>query len=483
MYIFYKLGLYFSLILIFGVAVPPAAAANVVSAGSPSISDSRTYGVDCTDSTCTLSLAGAGAQLPGIARAGATYLLETLQKNVLFLPQGSRLTISDDLILRLPIGDFRLLDADLAAELATDGTVLRLRGTGRVPLPVFGVELFADLGIDQGRNLSALHPLLMPDRRYLFLRMSEVRTGGAGSQQLTLIANLSEPFFWVKGDLQVRGPALAALAMPEILGLYTFSPLRGSLNLQVNGQIVPRANDSYLQIDSTITLAPALLNHWLGGEAQPVATAGSLRFDHDGVLFRTTANARIAPEAVLDSQVELEVFVPFSHSFWQTYVRVGGNAALPLLNTELGASSRLEVAALAALFDGSLWSQLAYQPPGVTVLVKDVSNGAVVMAGRGLQSARNVAVNGYEWTIQSAGSVTDNVLASYESAKDVAGSGYRWVAESVAGGASYAADAVHENYERAGRATTCSLTRARIFWCKTTGLCGVPAECGDSNSD
>jgi hypothetical protein len=476
MSIFYPLGRCCA-ILVLVVALSPVAMANAAGREPPALVN-HAYGIDCTASICTVSLAGAGAQLPGIARVGATYLLETVRQNIRILPDNAGLTLSNDLILRLPVGNFPLLEANVTAEMAPDGTVLRLRGAGRVPLRAFGVELFAEMGIDQGRNLHTLNPLLAPDHRYLFLQMGDGRPMPAGGQRLTIIANLSEPFFQVDGTLRVSGPALAALVMPDILGLYNFSPLNSSLDMQLRGQIAPRVDDSYLQIDSRVTLLPALLARWFDDDAQPVAAAGSLRFDGAGVLFRTTANARIMPDVLLKSNMEVEAFVPFSRQFWQSYLAVGGNASLPLVKTELAASGRLEAAALTTLFDGTLWTQLASEPPTLFLMVKDGASGVVQVAAQGVASSGVAAVNGYEWIAKGvsrgAEATGSGISSGYHSAKELAGGSYRWVADTVVTGAT---DAAWSGYQSASQATTCSLTRAQILWCTTTGLCEAPVAC------
>jgi hypothetical protein len=134
--------------------------------------------------------------------------------------------------------------------------------------------------------------------------------------------------------------------------------------------------------------------------------------------------------------------------------------------------------------DGALWPQLAIEPPSVFLLVKDAANDAVVLAAEGVQSAQNAAGSGYTWVTHNlgsgAGAVAGAAGAGYHSAKELAASSYQRAAASASQRAADAAETVGEGYDQAAEAVGCSLSRAQVLWCTTTGWCNVEPACIDS---
>ncbi len=150
-------------------------------------------------------------------------VFRTLTQNVTRIDTGY--TVKGTVLLQAP-GNVNLpvLEASLTFEYGArpeDG-LARLKGTAEVPMPSLGfldnlVETsapMASVGVDTGDHLASLHAPLAADRKYLYFTYSTALSATAGpvtisspgGRSLTAILDPSDPFFFVRSDVDGLGP-------------------------------------------------------------------------------------------------------------------------------------------------------------------------------------------------------------------------------------------------------------------------------------
>ena len=66
-----------------------------------------------------------------LAKAGAGAVLSAIHVEPNALPAGASVSIDDDLEIKLPVGELKLLNARISLDLGPDKQIERLHGTGR----------------------------------------------------------------------------------------------------------------------------------------------------------------------------------------------------------------------------------------------------------------------------------------------------------------------------------------------------------------
>lgn len=329
----------------------------------------RTATVRCTDGACTVE-----APLDGVSplvRAGAALGLSALQSKAGPLPVGVRLTIDDDLVLTLPVGEITLPQAQLDVEMGADNRIARLRGRVETPFPTLGVlsdvrmvqPAIAEVGLDTGQNLSHLHAALVPDRQYLFFDIASgldmaSRVAGTGEslslsapagQALTLIVDTQEPLVYLAGNVTVNhsGEMLLAGPLQELAQrselIPDALPTRQRTQVTVEG-LAGKHVDEYLKLGGAWSVDAGALGQWLGGAGEPLAVEGLLTLSAEGMWVDGVVRASIAPDTLLDSGVHLTAFAPFQGDRADAFVEVKADVAIPLANVAAAASARLDSA-------------------------------------------------------------------------------------------------------------------------------------------
>lgn len=397
--------------------------------GGAALADSapplRSATVRCTDGACTVE-----APLDGVSplvRAGAALGLSALQSQAGALPAGARLTIDDDLVLTLPVGEITLPQAQLDVEMGADNRIARLRGRVETPFPTLGVlsdvrmvqPAIADVGLDTGQNLSHLHAALDPDRQYLFFDLSsglamDARVDGTGEslslsapagQALTLIVDTEEPLVYLAGQVTVNhsGEMLLAGPLHELAQRSELIPDALSTRQRTHVTVEAMAGkevDETLKLGGAWTVDAGALGRWLGGTDEPLAVEGLLTLSAEGMWVDGVVRASIAPDTLLDSGVRLAAFVPFQGDLGAAFVEVKGDVAIPLANVAAEAGARLDAAPDTATAGDTAARELApaqtaaAQPaPVLQAFLTAVNQGAA----SGAQAIKDIAARGGDW--------------------------------------------------------------------------------------
>lgn len=374
----------------------------------------------CADGACTIETPA--GSLPLLAKLGATLGWSALQRRPGGLPAGADLQIEDKLKLTLPVGELTLPKAQLDIEKGNDNRIARLHGVVETPFPTLGVlsdvrmvqPALAEMGLDTGANLSRLGAPLDAERQYLFFNIASgmdvagrvASTGDSlnlsapAGQVLTLVIDTKEPLVYLAGnvtvntsaDMLVAGP-LQELAQQSPL-IPDALPLRQRTQVTVSGLAGKNAEESF-KLGGAWSVGTGALGRWLSVEATPLAVEGLLTLSAEGMLLDGVVRSSIAPDAVLDSSVQLTAFIPFKASTADAFVETQAALSIPLANVALDGSARIEL------------------PSGVT-------ETAMATAGRATDSASNALQSVLTTANQAA-------TMGVEAIKDIAGRSGDWL--------------------------------------------------------
>ena len=469
------------------VAQPALAADEPVQPVTPTVHD-----VSCTGDGCTLHIDLGAWQVPLLWRYGAPMLVENMQKNGQ-LPAGAALTISDDLTIKLPVGDLELLDSNLQVTLDESRAVESFRGTARVPFPTFGLletlqvadPLRADVGFDYGANLPAIDAPLDPERRYFFfdfgsgIRLDGAVTGADGSaqavsitvprgQRAVLVIDPLQPLVYLQGQITLNHTGnlafldnmLAANGV-DVPGL-ELAGLPGRTSLGLTALITDDPTLSYLEVSSGSAIDAGPMARWMGVDATPLAFNGVARLDHKGLLVTGSTQSSVLPKSVWDGRGQVQVFVPFNGNVNDAFVEAGGSLAVPIARVDAEGSSRL---ALPEAEEPAVVEAGAPDQPGWWARTGAFAGGVVDGAANGLGAAGDAVA----WTGDVIG----------------AGAGAAWNATASAAGAvsSGTAHGATTAWQATVGGAACGLSVTQNFFCQASGVCSVAPACGDDGSE
>ncbi len=343
--------------LLISLAPQPAAAA-----GMPGQHD-----ISCEEGVCTLAIDLNG---DGETNNNPGFLSFSLPKDVGFVPAGSQFSLTDDILLSLPIGDIPLENTSLTIQLDDENQVERLNGSAALSLP--GINLFgddqaskpinADLGLDLGKNLDFDAPL-DPERSYLYLHVgsgfeleagSEAEDGGdqhfrlvvPQGKQATLIIDPQEPFLYINGDFDVHYNGelffLRQVMDPTSLPLpLDILPLGQHAALHVSGSLGRDLDKASLEIGAGYAFDQGIVGKWVDLEATPLSVEGLVTLSPDGVELSGLTRSRIQPDLLFDGELLTEAFIPFQDALQNTYVQLDGSAAIPLAGVNMQKAARM----------------------------------------------------------------------------------------------------------------------------------------------
>ena len=290
------------------------------------------YGLSCVAGVCTARI-NLGIRVADLGVGGAW--LQVMESALRELPGGVGLAVTDDVTLTLPAGQLQLADADLVLTLDEAGNVARLRGSAAAPLPTFGLlgdmqlvtPARVDVGYDVGANLSALNAPLDPARHYLFLDFQagmQLASNGATpmnlataqGQRATLVVDVVQPLVYVDGLVTLRTDGQLAF-IRELVGpvadagwLPTELPLAQSTSLHIQGQ-VGQGIEPKLTMGAGYRMDGGMVGRWLQIDATPLLAQGHAVITPAGLLLAGEARSALAPDKLLDTGAQAEVFVPF----------------------------------------------------------------------------------------------------------------------------------------------------------------------------
>jgi len=345
----------------------------------------------CADGLCTIETPA--DKLSPLAKLGATLGWSALRNQPGALPAGASLQIDDQVTLTLPVGELTLPTAQLDVQMGDDNRIARLRGSVETPFPTLGVlsdvrmvqPARAEVGLDTGANLSHLGAPLDAERQYLFFNIASgmdmagtvASTGDAlnlsapAGQVLTLVIDTAQPLVYLAGNVTVNTSADMLLAGP-LLELAQQSPLipdalplRQRTQLIVSGLAGKNAPD-HLTVGGAWALDAGALGRWLGVEARPLALQGVLTLSAEGMLLNGSASSQIAPDTVLDGEVEVTAFIPFKDGLAAAFVETDATLDIPLAGVAVDAQGRLDLPGRLAASDAET-AALPAAPPAEEV--------------------------------------------------------------------------------------------------------------------
>lgn len=416
--------------------------------------------IDCAKGHCTLRV-DLGDAAPGWLPDAGLWL-NVLEENLHVLPDGAGIEVSDDLVLDMPVGSIHLAGAQLRLEMDDANRVQSFHGTADIPMPSLPLignstnrkAAEARVGFDRGDALplagSSLDIPLHPDRKYLYFDLASGATFSAGpagqageltlgipeGQRALIVLDPTERFAYIDGHVTLRYNGelvfLAQLLDPtETVGLFAGElPLRHRATVHLSGVVADAVDATQFELAGRYAVDAGRLGEWLKLEGQPLALEGSLALTPEGLLATGVVSSSLAPERVLDSAVQAQIFVPFSAEYQTAFVELRSKLDVPAADFHADAMARLD-GSLDAVADANL------QLPQVGL-------------DEAVASAQDAA--GPVWD-RVVGTVVPPAQAGYERLSDLA-----------AGSAESAAAVLDWSKEQAAQR-----------WCGLTGWCGGPA--------
>ncbi len=412
------------------LAAPPADTAN----------PPGRYSVRCDEGTCTVK-----TSLPGmseLAKAGAGAVLSAIQRQPNALPAGASVSVDDDLEIKLPVGELKLLNARILLDLGPDKQIERLHGTAEVPFPSFGVlndvavttPAQAEVGLDIGKNLSYLNAPLEADRRYLFFTIGSgfdvaAKTDTAtkqfeisvpAGQSATLVIDTQEPLVYLAGNFTVNrddpialmGKVLEPVQSLGVIPQALPSPSSGQrTQLAVSAQFGKQPQDQQVSVGAAHTVDAGIIGEWLGVDVQPLAVEGLLTVTREGMTLNGVASSNIAPDLILDAGVQVDAFIPFGDNPEDAYVLIQAQAAVPVAKIMADATAKvtwpLDVEATAHVLrpasDDSASSRATEDDSELLPTIKQTLSTAGDWAAKNVRIAGDAAARGSKWIASSVG--------------------------------------------------------------------------------
>lgn len=473
------LALLFSLVFNF---IPIGALAQSTSPDSdrPALS---IYGVRCEDRQCLLTVNAASLQAEVAVPATNPLRFDLPAGNLGFL-SGASVEISNQLTLNLPIGAVQIRNGDFLVGVDAEGNVQRLRGKADTVLPALtlpnnlrvGGDFAAEFGYDYGAELGAVGRLLNPENRYFYVRVGDgitldtalldedgestpITVGVPENESTTIIIDPENQLLYIDGRFnlsQVLRLALVASTLgidvaqlPMLAGVTL--PLRSTVGVAALFSREPERN--FVQINSDLSIQGGPLAQLLQLKDAPLTLDSTIRIDTSGALVQGAADARVAPQTLLDTGGTVEFFVPFER-LRDAYVRVGGKLSVPVLGI---AADNEAVISGAQAEDGAVVEgaseevQLSWWDTATNWIGSTASNTAGAVA-EGTQVSVNAVQEAVDVALQTAGAALPTAPSVDVST----------TTESLLSGAT--------------ESVACSVLRARQLWCETTRLCTPPPD-------
>ncbi len=395
------------------------------------------YSVRCDEGSCTVK-----TSLPGmseLAKAGAGAVLSAIQRQPNALPAGASVSIDDDLEIKLPVGELKLLNARISLDLGPDKQIERLHGTAEVPFPSFGVlndvavntPAQAEVGLDIGKNLSYLNAPLEAERRYLFFTIGSgfdvaAKTNTAtkqfeisvpAGQGATLVIDTQEPLVYLAGNFTISHDAPIALVGKLLEPVQSLSaipqalPLRQRTQLAASAQFGKQSEDQQVSVGAAHTVDAGIIGEWLGVDVQPLAVEGLLTVTREGMTLNGVASSSIAPDLILDADAQVDAFIPFGNNLEDAYVLVQARAAVPVAKITADATAKvtwpLDVEATAHVLtpssNDSETGLTTKDDSDAIPTVKQTLATAGEWAAKNVHNAGDAAARGSKWFVSKVG--------------------------------------------------------------------------------
>lgn len=436
------------------------------------------YGVRCQDGQCKLVIDTSliEAEVPVPAREPLRFELPT--GNLGFL-SGAAVEIADQLTLKLPIGDIQIRAGDLEVGLDSGGNIQRLHGKADSLLPSLtlpnnlriGGRFGAEFGYDFGANLGAVSQLLDAEMQYFYLRVGEgfsldtavvdengkstpITISVPDNESATIIVDPKHQVLYLDGRFNLSQVLRLAVVggmlgvdvgqLPMLSGLAL--PLRSTVGVAALFSRQPDRN--FVELNTNLGVEGGPLSRLLQLDDMPLLLDTTIRIDRTGMLLQGVADAKLAPDTLLESGGVVELFVPFQR-LRDAYIRIGGDLSVPILGITAGNEATLGGGQSG---DDAVSSD---EPAGPSWW-----DEATSWIGDAASSTASNVANG-----------TQTGISAMQSAVDVALSSARSAAENGAPAA-----AAGSALSGAASGVTCGVNKAQQLWCQTTGLCAPPED-------
>jgi hypothetical protein len=375
-------------------------------------------GIECVAGVCTLEV-NLGDRTAGWLPSGE-FRINVRQANLKALPDAAGFEVRNDLVFETPAGEIRLADAKMRLELDERNRVDTFAGTAEVPLsslPFFGraaaqTAAEARVGFEHGEALSLAGAPLDPSRKYLYFDLASgaALTASAGEgqsgelsltipegQRALVVLDPLERFAYIDGHVTLRYNGemvfLAQLLDPtETVDLFAGElPLRHRATVHVSGMTGAALDDMRFELAGRYAVDAGRMGEWLKLDGEPLALEGSVIVSGDGLLATGVARSSLAPERVLDSAVQAQVFIPFSVDYRDAYVELRSRFDSPAAGLHADGVARLD-GALDAVADVNV--QLPWQGRDDAALVQE-AGGMRTLWARTAGLARDLAQTGF----------------------------------------------------------------------------------------
>jgi len=443
------------------------------------------YGVRCEDQQCLLTVNAAGLQAEVAVPATNPLRFDLPAAGPGFLA-GAGVEISDQLTLKLPVGAVQIRNGDFLVGVDAEGNVQRLRGKADTVLPSLslpnnlrvGGAFAAEFGYDYGDELGAVAQLLNPEHRYFYMRVGDgitldaalldengqstpITVGVPENESATIIIDPENQLLYLDGRFNLSQVLRLALIgstlgidvaqLPMLAGVTL--PLRSTVG--VAALFSHEAERNFIQLNSDLSIQGGPLAQMLQLKDAPLALDSTIRIDSSGILLQGIADARVAPQTLLETGGTLELFVPFER-LRDAYVRVGGRLSVPVLGIAADNEAILGGASADATTaegdeDASGEPRLSWWGTATSWIGGAASNTASAVAD-GTQAGVNAVQDAVDAALQTTGSALPSAPAV-----DVGG-------------------ATSALLSGATESVACSVLRAQQLWCETTRLCEPPPD-------
>jgi hypothetical protein len=427
----------------------------------------------CHDGACAVVLDQDGQALTVAPIEGhpLTWPLESPETSAASVELGDRL------VLNLPFGQFQIVEGDFLLLLDEDNRLERLNGSAQTVIPTFAMSdqvrirgpFSASFGYDYGTALTEVDAPLLPDSKYIYLRLgsgldidvgAEVAAETEGltvsiptGNNATIVIDPLEPLLYLDGQFIVRSGLpvdmvadMANVELPDVpfLGDLTL-PLRTPIGVSTLLSARPEAN--FVEVRGGLEVDGGIAQRVLKFEGKPLAVNGVARIDSEGVHFTSDANSSLLAATPLAEGAQVAVTVPNPVAdapvWWDqslTWMNEAGAGMADAIQEGWSAT-------------GAVASDAAGAVTGAVTAAEE-AGGAVGAVAGGVQAAA-----------EGAGAVAS---AATEGAK-AAVTGAQGATAPLLQGATDAASAALENSAAAAASATAAAQQALCAW---TGICG-----------
>ncbi len=290
----------------------------------------------CHDGACAVVLDQDGQALTVAPIEGhpLTWPLESPEASA------ASVELGDSLVLNLPFGQFQIVEGDFLLLLDENNRLERLNGSAQTVIPTFAMSdqvrirgpFSASFGYDYGSELTEVDAPLLPDSKYMYLRLGsgldidvgeEVAADAEGltvsiptGNNATIVFDPAEPLVYLDGEFVVRSGLpldmvadMANVELPDVplLGDLTL-PLRTPIGVSTLLSARPEAN--FVELRGGLEVDGGIAQRVLKFEGKPLEVSGVARIDSEGVHFTSGANSSLLAATPLAEGAQITVTMP-----------------------------------------------------------------------------------------------------------------------------------------------------------------------------